>query len=238
MTTLLDKTLLQAIAAVFFAGAIFGQASDSIIGGVVKDSAGAVVPGAKITAVNKNTNVQFTSVTNSAGECRLNNIPVGRYDISGTAAGFAAQTITNVQTDLNLTLQVSSVSSTVEVIDSPAEIDTSTAQVQTTFDSSKPSTCHRPGSPKRLMELEFTTLVFWAQVWLPRVVWGTEQGPALPAKGPRTMPSMSTECRIIALIARDPKFTPRTKRFLNSMFSRISSAPSSAEPPGESSTWL
>ncbi len=141
-TTLLTKTFATAaLAAVFLAGTVFGQATDSTIVGTVKDAAGAVVVGAHITATNKDTNVKYTGVTNEAGDYRLSNVPVGRYDVSATAPGFATQTVANVQTDLNhtvttnLTLQVSSVNTTVEVVESAATIDTSTAQVQTSFDA-------------------------------------------------------------------------------------------------------
>ncbi len=124
-----------------FSAIASAQATDSIIAGSVKDPSGAAVAAASVTAVNKQTNVKYTSVTNAAGEYRLNNVPVGLYDISAAAPGFATETVANVRTDLNhtittnLTLQLSSVSSTVQVVESVAAIDTSTAQVQTTFDS-------------------------------------------------------------------------------------------------------
>ena len=122
-------------------GSAFGQATDSSIVGIVKDPAGAFVSGAAITASNKDTGVKYSTISNIAGEYRLNNVPVGRYDIVATATGFAGQTVAGVQTDLNhtistnFTLQISSVATTVDVVESSAPIDTSTSQVQTTFDA-------------------------------------------------------------------------------------------------------
>ena len=120
---------------------LFGQASDSILVGTVTDSTGASVSGASVTAANKDTGVKYTSTTSTTGEYRLNNIPVGRYDISAARQGFATATVAGVQLQLNhtssvnLTLSVGAVSTTVEVTEAAAMLDTSTAQLQSTYDS-------------------------------------------------------------------------------------------------------
>src|SRR5581483_2547893 len=136
------NAIWKAIAvASLFAGNVLAQATDSTVVGTVNDAAGAVVPGAAITAVNKDTNVTYSSVSNAQGEYRLNNIPVGSYDISAVAHGFAKQTVANVRTELNHTittnfkLELTTVTSTIEVVESPATIDTTTSQVQSTFES-------------------------------------------------------------------------------------------------------
>ena len=132
--------LLSLLAAMFLlTPSLFGQAMDSNVVGTVTDASGAAVPGATITAVNKSTGVRYTSVSNAAGEYRLNNIPIGVYDVSASAAGFAQTTVGNVQMELNhtatinLSMKVGSVSTSVEVSESAALIDVSTAQVQSTF---------------------------------------------------------------------------------------------------------
>ena len=97
--------------------------------------------GATVTAANKDTGVKYTSVTSATGEYRLNNIPVGRYDVSATMQGFATATTAGVQLQLNhtssinLTLAVGAVNTTVEVTEAAAMLDTSTAQLQSTYDS-------------------------------------------------------------------------------------------------------
>ncbi|MBZ5577494.1 MAG: carboxypeptidase regulatory-like domain-containing protein [Acidobacteriia bacterium] len=131
---------LLAMGMVFLAWC-FGQATDGIIVGKVSDASGAAVSGATVTATNTATNVKYTSPTNETGDYRLNNVPVGQYSVSATAKGFAAATVTGVQLDLNhtaainLTLAVGTVTTQVDVTESNALIDTSTAQLQTTFDS-------------------------------------------------------------------------------------------------------
>jgi hypothetical protein len=121
--------------------ALFGQASDSILVGTVTDTTGASVAGATITASNKDTGVKYTSIASATGEYRLNNIPVGRYDVSAARQGFATATMAGVQLQLNhtssvnLMLAVGAVSTTVEVTEAAAMLDTATAQLQSTYDS-------------------------------------------------------------------------------------------------------
>jgi hypothetical protein len=130
---------LTALAAV--AVALFGQATDCNIVGTIADATGSAVPKAKVVATNRNTNVKYGATSDSAGEYRLNNVPVGPYDVAVTAAGFAPKTIADVQADLNHTasvnvsLAVGSETTAVEVTEAPALIETSTSALQTTYNS-------------------------------------------------------------------------------------------------------
>ncbi len=131
--------LLAALA--IFTAVLSAQLTDSVVVGTVMDSSGAGVPGATVTATNKDTGVKYTTQTTAQGEYRLNNVPVGRYDVSGTAKGFATATVAAVELELNhtatvnLSLPVGTVSTTVEVTEAAAMIDTSSSQLQTTFNS-------------------------------------------------------------------------------------------------------
>jgi len=133
------RLLLLLAASLLLASVLFGQASDSILVGNIADASGAAVPGVSITALNKDTGIKYTTSSNAAGDYRINNLPVGRYDVSASAKGFTTSTIADVALELNhtasinLTLQVGSVSTSVEVTAAAALIDTSTAQLQTTF---------------------------------------------------------------------------------------------------------
>ncbi len=118
---------------------LWGQAMDSNLVGTVADATGATIPGATVTAVNKDTGVKSTTTTNNSGQYRFNNLLVGHYDISANAPNFTAATVSDVALDLNrtvsvnVTLQVSGVSTRVEVTAAAALIDTSSSQLQTTF---------------------------------------------------------------------------------------------------------
>jgi hypothetical protein len=136
------STTWVAIAALtVLAAVLFGQALDSVLVGNVTDSTGAAVPNATITATNRDTGVKYTTNTNSSGEYRVNNVPVGRYNVSASASGMATATKADVSMELNhttavnLALQVGTLSTVVEVEEAGATIDTSTAQLQSTFDS-------------------------------------------------------------------------------------------------------
>src|SRR5229473_1062860 len=71
-----------------------------VILGQVKDSSGAAVPGAKITARNTETNQSRTAVTNDEGTYRMDSMPVGSYQITTEKEGFRSV----VQSGLILTV--------------------------------------------------------------------------------------------------------------------------------------
>ena len=132
---------LLAVFAVLTAS-LYAQALESTLLGNVTDATGAAVPDATVTVLNKDTGVKLTATTNSSGDYRLSNVQVGRYDISASAKGFTTATVADVALELNRTatvniaLQVGSVSQSVEVTAAAALLDTSTAQLQTTFTTS------------------------------------------------------------------------------------------------------
>jgi len=72
------------------AHAAFGQAQSNAadIQGTVRDSTGAVVPNATVTARNPNTNVTRNATSNDEGLYRIINIPPGDYEITVEAASF------------------------------------------------------------------------------------------------------------------------------------------------------
>jgi hypothetical protein len=117
------------------------QAVSGDLAGSVLDSSGAGIPSAKVVATNDQTGVSTTSVSNGSGEYRFTNLLVGTYTLTSSATGFAGATLKNVNLTLgtvvtaNLTLSVGSVATTMEVTAAPAVIDTTTAQLQSTFEA-------------------------------------------------------------------------------------------------------
>jgi Carboxypeptidase regulatory-like domain len=120
---------------------IFGQLTSGNITGAVYDPTGATVPGAPIVAHNNATGVDVNTTSSSAGDFRFENLAIGTYTITVTAPGFAKAEVGNVNVRLNQTvttnvrLTVGQASSTVQVTESAAPIDTSTAQIQTTYEA-------------------------------------------------------------------------------------------------------
>jgi len=127
--------------ALLLAMCAYGQATDSTIVGSVTDPSGAAVPNANIVALNQSTGVKYTALSNGDGAYRVNNVPIGRYDVTANANGFSPATVSGVELQLNrtatvnLSVTVGSLTTTVQVTEAPAAIDTSTAQLQSTFES-------------------------------------------------------------------------------------------------------
>ncbi len=133
--------LLLAFCFTLFSVTAHAQAISGDLTGKVFDSSGAAIPGATVVAVNDQTGVGTTTQTTAEGVYRFANLPIGKYSITASASGFQSNQLKNVEVVLNntltanLTLSVGTVGTTVEVSASAAGIDTTTAQLQTTFDA-------------------------------------------------------------------------------------------------------
>src|SRR5213075_909464 len=111
------KNFAVAVLMVFMslAAGAYGQTIDANLVGTVVDVSGAAVPNANIEIQHFSTGVKTTTKTNVDGQYRLNNIPIGLYNVTASAAGFATATLKNVDIQLsktstaNITLQVGSV---------------------------------------------------------------------------------------------------------------------------------
>jgi hypothetical protein len=68
-------------------GVLWAAANGSLLG-VVKDSTGALVSGAKITLVNSALRSRFTVISNGEGFYSFPDLPVGHYEVTIEAAGF------------------------------------------------------------------------------------------------------------------------------------------------------
>jgi len=127
----------------WFAGVsgVFGQASDGNVVGTVLDSTGSGVPSAKVELENVATNVKAIGTTDTTGFYRFNNVLIGSYNVTASAAGFAPASLRNVLVELNKTttanvsLQVGAVETTVQVAEATVLIDTTTAQIANNYDS-------------------------------------------------------------------------------------------------------
>src|ERR1700730_5189126 len=76
------------------------QVVTSNLQGVVTDTSGAIVPAAKVTAQNVETGESRETTTNQEGLYRFSLLPRGRYEIRASKAGFAVETLK----ELNLTV--------------------------------------------------------------------------------------------------------------------------------------
>src|ERR1700685_148708 len=139
--------LIRGRRAVVFAGLLLavallqGQGIDSTLTGTVTDSSGAGVPKSQVTATNRNTGVTTSTFADGVGQFRIEHLPVGSYDVAASAPSFAPRTVANVVLQLNHTVNVdfplilATASTTVQVIEAPAPIDTASSHLESTFDA-------------------------------------------------------------------------------------------------------
>ena len=115
--------------------ALYPQGVGAAIQGTVRDPTGAVVPGAAITIVRTETNLQRTATSTGAGLFSVPDLPPGRYRVTVSRQGFQTRVMENIelvvgqQLVLNAALQVGEITQQVTVTAEAALVDTSTSQV-------------------------------------------------------------------------------------------------------------
>ncbi len=140
------KLVLLFSAVVFLMGfdlasRLSAQAISGDVVGTVVDKSGAAVPDAAIEMENMATGVKTNAMANSVGEFRFGNLAVGTYNIRAKKASFATTTITDFAVELNktksitITLEVGQQSMTVEVSGATPLINTTSAHIDTTYDT-------------------------------------------------------------------------------------------------------
>jgi len=117
-----------------------GQVIKGSISLTVADPQGAVLAGAQVKAKNAQTGQSSTTVTDSAGIARFNLLTTGTYTVEVTAKGFKTAVQNNVVVDAGqdsglgiIKLTVGETSTTVEVTTDAPLIDTTQAQITSTF---------------------------------------------------------------------------------------------------------
>jgi hypothetical protein len=114
-----------------FLGSAFAQETTGGLQGVVKDPSGAVVPNAKVTVTAPDLVGSKEIITDAAGYYRFTNLPPGSYTITVTAAGFSTNKhefvleVGHLPT-IDISLEVGSSSTVVEVTSAAPQIDVTT----------------------------------------------------------------------------------------------------------------
>src|SRR6266849_1634920 len=119
---------------------VWAQSPTATVNGLVRDSSGAVVPGADLQLINEQTNVKYSARTNSEGIYSVSNLPPGTYRIQVSKIGFKTivkpDIILNVldARAINFDLPVGAVSEIVTVEGGASTVDTESTAVSTVVD--------------------------------------------------------------------------------------------------------
>jgi hypothetical protein len=106
------------------------QSTFGAILGSVHDSTGALVPGAQVMLVNQGTRAQRTLLTDNSGNFAFNNIEVGVYALTITAAGFQKESLPDISLTaretrrMDASLKLGTDTQTVVVNDDPVPVIT------------------------------------------------------------------------------------------------------------------
>jgi hypothetical protein len=113
------------------------------ISGTVRDKSGAVLGNATVTILQVATHYTRTVTSDAAGHYSVLALPPGRYTLTTSVTGFEKAVIENVDLNVNdalhfdFSLQVGSVTSTVEVQADAQQIQTTSTQLGTTIESNQ-----------------------------------------------------------------------------------------------------
>jgi hypothetical protein len=100
---------------------MFGQSTTQAILGLVSDSTGAVISGAKVTIKNLGTGITQTLTTNNTGNYTFPLIQVGNYEVKVEMQGFKSETTPNIRVETaaqvrqDFKLEVGNVAESIEV---------------------------------------------------------------------------------------------------------------------------
>ncbi len=138
------KLIGGAVLCVLFFAALrmaMAQTADGVITGTVFDAVGAVIPGVTVTITNEGTSISQTKRTGSDGGYRFDLVPPGTYSVSAKAPNFGEKiqkgivVRTSQTVPLNVTLEVASATTVVEVTSSAPLVQTATADQAHTVDN-------------------------------------------------------------------------------------------------------
>src|SRR5467141_2478247 len=117
------------------------QITSSTMYGQVTDATGAAVPGAQVSVSNTDTNLTRALETNSAGEYRIELLPVGSYRVEITKAGFKKVVLAGVVLQINVParvdamMQLGNVSESITVTESVPLINTTSPEIGRTIEN-------------------------------------------------------------------------------------------------------
>src|SRR5436189_5347611 len=133
---MVPRTLVFLTGAALLATSAWAQlASQTALVGTVTDSAGLVVPGAQVVAVNAGTQDTYEATTNAEGYYNIQFVRTGMYEITVTLTGFQTSKVSGVEVAnnqvvrTNVVMKVGQLNESITVLASAPALDTDSASI-------------------------------------------------------------------------------------------------------------
>ena len=116
-----------------------GAWAQSTLTGLITDPSGAVIPNARVEAMNLNTGVDQSAITNQEGYFTISALTPGAHSVRVSAQGFAPLTRTGIALDenqdlrLDLTLEIGTQEATVQVSSQAPALQQETSDISTSL---------------------------------------------------------------------------------------------------------
>lgn len=117
------------------------QVMSTSIRGLVRDTAGAVIPNATVTLTDSSTGTGYTTTSSSTGSFLFTGLQAGKYKLTIAATGFQTTTNPSIEvyggrtTDLSMELAVSGASETVQISSGSDQLKTTSNEIGTTINN-------------------------------------------------------------------------------------------------------
>jgi hypothetical protein len=135
----LPRVVLRGLLMIAFAflcpGVASAQTGAASLTGIITDQTGAVVPGATVTATNQATNVEYTAISNDAGNYTVASLPVGTYVVKAELSRFKTAATRPIQMEakqivrLDFKLELGGLAESVEVTSATPVLQTESTTV-------------------------------------------------------------------------------------------------------------
>jgi hypothetical protein len=129
-----QRAFLPFAIALLLPAVLFAQAYFGTVSGILTDSTGAVVEGAKVVLADQQKGYTFETTSDSSGRYLFRSIPPGLYSVMAEAKGFGKTLSAKFKVDINqnattnLTLKIGSANQTVQVTGEAQAIQTQDAE--------------------------------------------------------------------------------------------------------------
>lgn len=131
---------LGALCVLLFSGSARGQVNTGTISGTVRDSSGAVLPGARVVVQNEDTGFARTFTADGDGRYSALSLNLGNYQVTATQEGFQTEVRRGIvltvgrEELVDLSLSVGATSQTVEVSGGASLVESTTAALGSLVD--------------------------------------------------------------------------------------------------------